>query len=89
MAKDLDLPDEVLDQAMSALKAAQAHCELVTPVGERTVIPEVVFRVLEAAASILGRGDAVGSSKRVSEKRLGRIAPQRVLSQRNLEARSQ
>ena len=37
----------------------QASWEFVTPDGERTAIPEAVFRVLEAAASILGRGDAV------------------------------
>jgi excisionase family DNA binding protein len=37
----------------------QARCEFVTPDGERTTIPEAVFRVLEEAAEILARGDTV------------------------------
>ena len=37
----------------------QASCELVTPDGERTAMPEAVFHVLEVAAEILARGDAV------------------------------
>ena len=36
-----------------------AHCELVTPNGERTAIPEAVFRLLEVATEVLARGDAL------------------------------
>lgn len=37
----------------------QARCELVAQSGERTAIPEAVFRLLEVAAEVLARGDAV------------------------------
>jgi excisionase family DNA binding protein len=37
----------------------QARCELVTPNGERTAIPEAVLHVLEVATEVLARGDAV------------------------------
>lgn len=36
-----------------------ARCELVTPNGERTAIPEAVFRLLEVATEVLARGDAL------------------------------
>jgi len=50
-----------LSSALRELTRAdqQASCELVTPDGNRTAIPEVVFHLLEEAAEILARGDAV------------------------------
>ena len=35
------------------------RCELTTPGGERTAVPDVVLRLLTAAAEVLARGDAV------------------------------
>jgi len=37
----------------------QPRCELITPGGERSAMPEVVLHVLKVAAEILARGDAV------------------------------
>lgn len=55
-------------KAIAELRALLGHvahrkkhprCELVGPGGERTLVPEAVFYVLERVAEVLARGDAI------------------------------
>lgn len=50
-----------LSTVLRELARGRQHtrCELVTLNGERTAIPEAVFRLLEVATEVLARGDAI------------------------------